>query len=345
MIQRSNSTPIIDHTKPSLNIKTDVTIDKYNSILLPSTMRASVLLRRIGLERSWTQEQINNDLEILNKNRIYTVQDLLSLSDYSWKSIELLPLVKDLLRAAIDPEWANIENEPKKKKNEKKKSKNTKPIPSIGSPVYPGKLNGNDIFKPTLNRSSSFSAISPSKNSFKLHSNSKLSTSPPTTLDENVIDNRDRIDERDPILNDMICDDPVTIRNTLKNLKADFHDGIKPVSPTRSNNYKNVRFNDRNSIISTTTPTSSSSTNSSVSSTKISSPFPITFQRKQSDSDNSIVSSVDTVTTDDDEEALMTAAASMVTNRTGNRLRISTVSPPPNTHFSNISTNSTTTII
>ncbi|KAI9309315.1 hypothetical protein BJ944DRAFT_258760 [Cunninghamella echinulata] len=329
-----------------------MTIDKHNPILLPSTMRVSVLLRRIGLERSWTQEQINGDLEILNKNRIYTVRDLLSLSDYSWKSIELLPLVKDLLRAAVDPEWSNTENEPKKKKNEKKKFKSTKPIPSIGSPVYPGKLDdNNDIFKPTLNRSSSFSTFSTnssSTNPSKLYTNDKLSRSPSSTVDENDIDGRKKIDECDPILNDMVCDDPITIRNTLKNLKADFLDeDMKPISPpNRSNSCKNVRFNDRNSIISNNPILSTtSSTNSSlISPTKISSPFPISFQRKQSDSDSSITSSVDTVPTDEDEEALMTAAASMVTSRTGNRLRKSTISPPKN-HFTNTATNTATTTI
>ncbi|KAI8329709.1 hypothetical protein BC941DRAFT_192679 [Chlamydoabsidia padenii] len=110
MIQRSLSTSIYDNKSSTPDIDPGMLLDKHNSILLPDTLRASVLLRRIGLERSWTQDQINHDIGVLDDHRLYTVRDLLSLSDYSWKVIELLPLVKDLLRSSVDPNWTENGN-------------------------------------------------------------------------------------------------------------------------------------------------------------------------------------------------------------------------------------------
>ncbi|ORZ17880.1 hypothetical protein BCR42DRAFT_412692 [Absidia repens] len=341
MIQRSFSTSIYEQNKsPPPHITTDTLLDKHNSILLPDTLRASVLLRRIGLERSWTQDQVNQDISILDGHRLYTVRDLLSLSDYSWKVIDLLPLVKDLLRSSVDPHW--MDNDRKKKPNKKQKNKKTQPISTIGSPVTAGKLT-DQAFLPT-----SPVTLSSSPPSFS-NNNNNNNTTITTAGDDKYI----KPDESDPMFVDMICDDPLTIRNTLRNLSIfdDQHyddDDSIPISPTRlpprrgpfsslSSTPKNVRFTDRNSIIldtindkelpivppiSTTVAPSSSSNPT----------------RRSPDTDSA--SSFDTATTDEDEEALMTAAAAMVTGRSGSgrRVRHSALSSSSKDQFSTPST-------
>eukprot|EP01137_Pigoraptor_chileana_P005874 Opistho-2@49547 len=72
-----------------------------NAPLFPDTDAASDLLKTIGEDKKWTAEQMEADIAILTKNRLQTIADLRSLSDESWKSLEFLPLVKDLLREAI----------------------------------------------------------------------------------------------------------------------------------------------------------------------------------------------------------------------------------------------------
>ncbi|CAG8448572.1 2097_t:CDS:2 [Ambispora leptoticha] len=89
---------------------------------LPDNMKASTLLEQIGKERSWFEDQINEDLQILEINRIYTVKDLRVLSRDSWKQIQFLPLVKDLIREAIarglpDPGSISTNESENKEKN------------------------------------------------------------------------------------------------------------------------------------------------------------------------------------------------------------------------------------
>ncbi|RKP08057.1 hypothetical protein THASP1DRAFT_23895, partial [Thamnocephalis sphaerospora] len=79
---------------PPFNASDDV-------VPLPESMRASTLLQQIGQERYWSPEQIAGDTSILDMHRLYTVSELRVLSDDSWKEIPLVPLAKDLLRAAI----------------------------------------------------------------------------------------------------------------------------------------------------------------------------------------------------------------------------------------------------
>jgi nitrite reductase/ring-hydroxylating ferredoxin subunit len=59
----------------------------------------------------------------LDNNRLYYVSDLRELSKSSWKSIELLPLVKDLLRKALYPTCKEKDKAPEEKKDEKKEKK------------------------------------------------------------------------------------------------------------------------------------------------------------------------------------------------------------------------------
>ncbi|KAI9025961.1 hypothetical protein CLU79DRAFT_803542 [Phycomyces nitens] len=76
---------------------------EIENVPLPDSMRTSTLIEQIGKERSWTEEQIDSDIDILEANRLGFVRDLRDLSDNSWKVIPLLPLVRDLLRAAVYP--------------------------------------------------------------------------------------------------------------------------------------------------------------------------------------------------------------------------------------------------
>ncbi|KAG9286697.1 hypothetical protein G9A89_012247 [Geosiphon pyriformis] len=87
---------------------------------LPNNMKASTLLEQIGAERSWYEDQINSDLSILERNRIYTVTDLRILSRESWTQIELLPIVKDLLREAVHRGQPSQDEKYQIKKAEKK---------------------------------------------------------------------------------------------------------------------------------------------------------------------------------------------------------------------------------
>ncbi|KAI9253519.1 hypothetical protein BDA99DRAFT_540772 [Phascolomyces articulosus] len=118
-----------------------------DAVPLPESMRASTLLEQIGKERSWTDEQIDHDIDILDNNRLYFVRDLRSLSNQSWTVIGLLPLVRDLLRRAIDPEWETKESvdsykeykDKKKKKKEMKKKKKYQKM-TLGDPVSPMRI-------------------------------------------------------------------------------------------------------------------------------------------------------------------------------------------------------------
>ncbi|KAI9261317.1 hypothetical protein EDC94DRAFT_584965 [Helicostylum pulchrum] len=94
-------------------------------IPLPDSMRTSTLLEQIGKDRKWSDSQIAQDIVTLENNRLYYISDLRELSNSSWKAIDLLPLVKDLLRNALDPTRKTKETEDKKsrKKKEKKEKK------------------------------------------------------------------------------------------------------------------------------------------------------------------------------------------------------------------------------
>jgi len=47
--------------------------------------RAADLLRLLGGERSWSESEIQIDLNVLELNRLRTVRDLRSLSEKSWE--------------------------------------------------------------------------------------------------------------------------------------------------------------------------------------------------------------------------------------------------------------------
>ncbi|CAG8567730.1 5047_t:CDS:2 [Paraglomus brasilianum] len=85
----------------SLTAPTSSPSKDQQEFLYPNHMRAADLLRLLGGERSWSESEIQIDLNVLELNRLRTVRDLRSLSEKSWEKIQLLPLVKDLLTDAI----------------------------------------------------------------------------------------------------------------------------------------------------------------------------------------------------------------------------------------------------
>ncbi|KAI8390296.1 hypothetical protein BD560DRAFT_485862 [Blakeslea trispora] len=142
-------------------------MEKQHGITDTTTVKS--ILEEIAKEKNWSREDVTNDLSILARNRIYHVHDLRALSSESWAQIELLPLVKDLLRIAIDSDWPKNNKQPrnigmdedheetkwkkdKKKKDEseedeagkkKKKDKKKKGFVSssaLGEPVEPAVL-------------------------------------------------------------------------------------------------------------------------------------------------------------------------------------------------------------
>ncbi|CAG8689005.1 37456_t:CDS:2 [Gigaspora margarita] len=100
---------------------------------LPDNMGVDMLLRQIGVEHSWPENQINSDINVLTKNRIFLIRDLRILSNESWKDIELLPIVKDLCREAINFEsnqrFVNDSNTKKKLSKKNFNKSNLGPIP------------------------------------------------------------------------------------------------------------------------------------------------------------------------------------------------------------------------
>ncbi|RHZ44839.1 hypothetical protein Glove_709g78 [Diversispora epigaea] len=82
--------------------------------------RIDTLVKQVGMENSWNENQLKLILTVLIKNRIYTVNDLRSLSKESWARIELLSSIKDLLYATINRRYD--ENFVVKTKTEKKRN-------------------------------------------------------------------------------------------------------------------------------------------------------------------------------------------------------------------------------
>ncbi|KAI8342827.1 hypothetical protein BC941DRAFT_413957 [Chlamydoabsidia padenii] len=99
-----------------------------DNTILPGSMATSTLMEYIGKDRQWTDDQIEGDVAILENNRLYHVRDLRALSNHSWSVMETLPLVRDLLRQAVDDNQQDKtdKTDKKKKKNKKKKNKEKK---------------------------------------------------------------------------------------------------------------------------------------------------------------------------------------------------------------------------
>ncbi|KAI8071342.1 hypothetical protein BC940DRAFT_294225 [Gongronella butleri] len=287
--------------------------------MLPDTLQASVLVRRIGLQEGWTSDLIAQSIHQLNDQRLYKVRDLIALSNESWEVIALLPQVKKVLRSALAKDWLPsgqtssgaaeaAATKRRKKKTKKKKNINMTPLTNESwlamttSPV--------DVYAPP---------------------SSDLWPDPAVAM------------------GDVICDDPLTIQNTLRNLSLSF-DGEWPepststsASTTPSNSprfakrHKSVRFQDRHSIIfdhhASSSSSSSASSCSSASPPAMLSPvLPRALPMAPPMPQTSLSTPIHP-TTYADEEALMTAAAAaMVVRRSGSTRRepqrASSVHPP-----------------
>jgi hypothetical protein len=74
----------------------------YPTNSIPDACLAEQLLTRIAFEHSWTPEELEHDLHVLNSHRIRTAKDIRRISREVWHEIpELLPVTKDLLRQAV----------------------------------------------------------------------------------------------------------------------------------------------------------------------------------------------------------------------------------------------------
>jgi hypothetical protein len=62
----------------------------------------SVFIYELGKRFEWTMDEIENDLDILKRNRLRKVKDLKAISSVGWAEIkELLPVVKDIIRTTL----------------------------------------------------------------------------------------------------------------------------------------------------------------------------------------------------------------------------------------------------
>ncbi|GAN01158.1 hypothetical protein MAM1_0005d00589 [Mucor ambiguus] len=199
-------------------------------------MRTSTLVEQIGQDHKWSEQQINQDIQTMELNRLYYVSDLRELSKSSWKAIELLPIVKDLLRKALNPDGPPLDKSNKKDKKDKEKKKQKKKekkekkrkMKNLGVPITNG--------------------------SFTLS---------------------DGRDEKPLFTEGVVSEDPETIRNTIQNLKVDTTIE-EPLSPTSPNGRKkSVSFSELDPVTVGGTPplpaTRQPMTNSSESSTSSSS--------------------------------------------------------------------------
>lgn len=138
------------------------------------------------------------------------------LSKSSWKAIELLPIVKDLLRKALHPEGSSLDKSDKKDKKDKKEKKKQKKkekkekkrkMKNLGVPITNG--------------------------SFTLS---------------------DGRDEKPLFAEGVVSEDPETIRNTIQNLKVDttVEEPLSPTSP--SGRKKSVSFSELDPVTVDGTP-------------------------------------------------------------------------------------------
>jgi hypothetical protein len=59
------------------------------------------ILKKIAQQRGWSQTELNQDLQTLQKQRLKTVEDAKLLHPLSWNELGLLPIVRDLLKREL----------------------------------------------------------------------------------------------------------------------------------------------------------------------------------------------------------------------------------------------------
>lgn len=186
---------------------------------------------------------------------MYYVSDLRELSSSSWKSIELLPLVKDLLRNALDPtrketeRQKQVKEEPtkKKKKDDDKKYEKDKQKKKEKKEKKKAKKEQKKLSK----------SLGEPVNTDQHFKNSKGET----MFTEGVV----------------LSEDPETIRNTIQNISIESEkEDMKLEEEHHGERKKSVSFSEDDPITLPSTTkaveeTSSSSSDSSSSSSSISS--------------------------------------------------------------------------
>lgn len=73
----------------------------YASSIYADNFSSFELLEILGNDRAWSTEEMRADSMLLDKYRLRTVRDLRSLSNEGWNKLELVQIVKDILRVAI----------------------------------------------------------------------------------------------------------------------------------------------------------------------------------------------------------------------------------------------------
>ena len=76
-------------------------VSQVEEYVLPGTDSAQDIIRRIGKNRNWTEQEIESDLAILDAHRLRTVNDMRTLSETGWGNVPLLPLAKESIRNLI----------------------------------------------------------------------------------------------------------------------------------------------------------------------------------------------------------------------------------------------------
>lgn len=71
--------------KHHVAVKVMLLTRRFGPFLFWRLQKASTLLERIGSERSWSSRDVEKDVDILERNRLYTIKDLRVLSGESWK--------------------------------------------------------------------------------------------------------------------------------------------------------------------------------------------------------------------------------------------------------------------
>ncbi|KAJ3410085.1 hypothetical protein HDV05_004110 [Chytridiales sp. JEL 0842] len=93
--------------KSSSSSKKTVVDSNSNVVVYPDHTPVSSILARVAFEHNWSPEELDGDLEALNKHRIRTAKDVRKLTKVVWAEIvDVLPVTKDLLRQAVG--WVDL---------------------------------------------------------------------------------------------------------------------------------------------------------------------------------------------------------------------------------------------
>ncbi|KAI8879991.1 hypothetical protein K501DRAFT_287097, partial [Backusella circina FSU 941] len=239
------------------------------------TLAVKTLLQEIAKEKEWTESEVESDLTILERNRLFYVKDLKTLSKESWAVIELLPIVKDLLRSAIDPNWSSWFDD--NRKDQKRKQQQT-----IENGKNDKKNNNNNITNNNSNKKKN-NANNEKKKKEKKEKEIKEFVSPsllgtpvvpailtkpsdllihPTSIMEQAYPTQEYIIDgmtEQQSFNEVLSDDHLTIQNTIRNGAPAYQDDddealLSPSTPSGGRR-KSVTFSEETPVIIATDKT------------------------------------------------------------------------------------------